>query len=209
MQETGVSRVATFIKEGCQLTLSQSVSSAAVFPVIQGWGTALMNIVTEDGFCMMYPALTLIGINMINPTYMRPDNTPGNAASTLVKKYEEKGIMSYTSIDKLPIQIKSQSQKPFDPNTMRTVGDRWCLQSRFNNEVGPNVSGVVDPQWLISWKLGGWLESQKRQIGGMLECRRATTGKTDPQLKGLEPSGYWRFTDPMDLWGPELDAGTM
>lgn len=61
-------------------------SISPILAVTQFWSTHVMNYITADGVCVMYPTLTFKKIGVINPTSAPPDGTLDLRLTALVQK---------------------------------------------------------------------------------------------------------------------------
>lgn len=112
-------------------------SISPILAVTQFWSTHVMNYITADGVCVMYPTLTFKKIGVINPTSAPPDGTLDLRLTALVQKYTQRGFNIHT-VSTLPVTDAIPSLTLYHPlegpakaSRWREDGDQDCLLVRW------------------------------------------------------------------------------
>ena len=138
----------------------EPLTMSPLLGITQYWTTLLMNFITADGICVMYPTLTFALVGLINPAWLDKDGNASEHVSVLIKKYTERGFELYIRHDAVPpiadrMVILDTSA---DPWKLRHARDSDCFSVSFGpGPLRAHLSRPIYPDSpLVFWELGGW-----------------------------------------------------
>ncbi|KAI9070400.1 hypothetical protein FKP32DRAFT_1753323 [Trametes sanguinea] len=119
----------TYLDKGSKrVEIKESLMFTALYPIPHLWSSLSMNYLTADTYCIAYPAYTLKGYGLINPSFIAADGSLRNTVSAEKQAYEARGF-------KFRLNPRSFLY-PF-PHTCRATGgcsivrrffgDRYCF----------------------------------------------------------------------------------
>ena len=133
------------------------MSSSLVLAITQFWSTAVMNYISPDGICIMYPHLTFSRRLLVNPAWLTTHGTCAAHTQFLATKYHQRGF------EILIAQSQPLGNRigPYFSGTRHKEDDqaltlRWGngpLRTRLGLAVTPNTE-------VLTWFLGGWFGTQ-------------------------------------------------
>ena len=155
-----VRRVAHLVRDGIRIDVIEPSTACPLLAITQFWTTLLMNYITPDGVCVLYPCLTFAGVGLINPSSLNTDGIPGARVTTLMTKYIQREFQFALRHDALPapIQAEMMLNTSCEPWKQRTCGDSDSFTLRFGTTSLHSRIGrpVAPPSPRVDWLLGGW-----------------------------------------------------